>query len=120
VIDEPSVLQNLHHRVDVFALPSKQDNAPQVKFEALIDGLPVIAFDRTGCAEYLENGVNGWVAPDGDYREYAKGIEHFRNLFVCGKLQELRQQIADKTKSKFSEENIVGQYLKIYGNCCNS
>lgn len=120
VIDDPAVLRDLHHRVDVFALPSKQDNAPQVKFEALVDGLPVIAFDRTGCAEYLKNGVNGWVAPDGDYCEYARGIEYFLSLFMDDKLQVLRQQIADASKSMFSEDYIVDQYIGIYENYLKS
>jgi glycosyltransferase involved in cell wall biosynthesis len=81
-----------------------------------VDGLPVIAFDRTGCAEYLKNGVNGWVAPDGDCREYARGIEYFRNLFMDGKLQVLRQQIADVSRSLFAEDYIADQYIRIYEN----
>ena len=116
-INNPSDLRDLHHKVDIFALPSKQDNAPQVKFEALVDGLPIIAFERTGCAEYLENGVNGWVAPDGDWQEYARGILHFYDMFAGGELLTLRQQIARESMVRFSEDEIIGQYLKFYEDC---
>lgn len=103
-----------HHKADVLALPSKQDNAPQVKFEALLDGLPVLAFDRTGCAECLRSGVNGWIAPDGDIRSFADGLRHYHDLFAAGRLESVRPDIAAVAKNQLSSESVLGQTLKVY------
>ena len=103
-----------HHKADVLALPSKQDNAPQVKFEALLDGLPVLAFNRTGCAECLRSGANGWVAPDGDIRGFADGLRHYHDLFAAGRLESVRPDIAAVAKNQLSSESVLGQTLKVY------
>lgn len=113
-INDPCRLCREHHAADVFALPSRQDNAPQVKFEAFMSGLPVLAFQRTGCAEYIETKKNGWVAPDGDLKSYAEGLEYYYRLFKRGVLEAIRPQIAAEARANFSEEAIVRQMCEIY------
>ena len=114
-IGDPEVLRNVHHQSDLLALPSRQDNAPQVKFEALLDGLPVLAFRRTGCAEFIRHEENGWIAPDGDIADYAKGIEFFFRKWQRGELNALRPQIAAEAQTAFDEKQILAQMVKIYG-----
>lgn len=113
-ISDPVRLCHEHHAADVFALPSRQDNAPQVKFEAFMSGLPVLAFHRTGCAEYIETKKNGWVAPDGDLKSYAEGLEYYYRLFKSGALEAVRPQIAAEARANFSEEAIVRQMCDVY------
>ena len=113
-IDDPVRLCREYHASDVFALPSRQDNAPQVKFEAFMSGLPVLAFQRTGCAEYIEPKKNGWIAPDGDMKNYAEGLEYFYRLFKCGELETMRPGIAAEARANFSEEAIVRQMVGVY------
>lgn len=103
-----------HNRADVLALPSKQDNAPQVKFEALLDGLPVIAFNRTGCAEFLRHKENGWIAQHGDIGSYAAGLQHYYNLFASAKLESLRASIAFNIRTKLSNESILKRMCNVY------
>lgn len=114
-IRDPQELRRLHHRADVFALPSRQDNAPQVKFEALLDGLPVLAFERTGCPEFIESGCNGWVAADGDIRGYADGLATFYARWQRGELAAQRAVIAAAAAKAFDERLVVEQILAIYG-----
>ena len=114
-ISDPGVLRGIHHQSDVLALPSRQDNAPQVKFEALLDGLPALAFQRTGCAEFIRHEENGWIAPDGDIAAFAKGIEFFFRKWQRGELNALRPQIAEEARREFDEEQILAQMVKIYG-----
>lgn len=113
-VGDPGVLREIHHSSDALALPSRQDNAPQVKFEALMDGLPVLAFRRTGCAEFICSEENGWVSPDGDIADYAKGIEFFYRKWQCGELIALRSQIAEEAKRAFDEDEIVKQMISVY------
>ena len=72
-----------YHRCDVFAFPSVQETQGMTKIEALLCGLPVIAFDRTACAEGIVNKENGWVAHEGDLESYAEGIIYYYNLLFC-------------------------------------
>ena len=113
-IGDPEKLRTLHHAADVLALPSRQDNAPQVKFEAQLDGLPVLAFRRTGCAEFIRHEENGWIAPDGDIAAYAKGIEFFFRKWRRGELNALRPQIAAEALMAFDEGEIVKQMISVY------
>ena len=113
-IRDPQELRRLHHESDVLALPSRQDNAPQVKFEALLDGLPVLAFERTGCAEYIRHRVNGWVAAAGDIADYANGIEFFCRLWQRGELEPIRGKIAEAAKAEFSEDAILRKMIAVY------
>ena len=114
-ISDPEKLRALHHAADALALPSRQDNAPQVKFEALLDGLPVLAFQRTGCAEFIRHEENGWVSSDGDIAAYAKGLEFFFRKWQRGELNVLRPQIAAEAQKFFDEKQILAQMLKLYG-----
>ncbi|MFN2588991.1 MAG: glycosyltransferase family 4 protein [Actinomycetota bacterium] len=50
----------------VLALPSEEENAPQVIAEALASGLPVVATDVGGIAWMVADGVDGFVVPPGD------------------------------------------------------
>ena len=113
-IADPEKLRALHHAAEVLALPSRQDNAPQVKFEALLDGLPVLAFARTGCAEFIRHEENGWIAPDGDLAAYAQGIEFFFRKWQCGELDALRPRIAAEARAAFDEGKIVRQMISVY------
>lgn len=119
-IKEPIVLRDAHHKADALALPSRQDNAPQVKFEALLDGLPVLAFQRTGCAEFIRHKENGWVSPDGDIADYARGIEFFYRMWQRGELDSIRGKIAEVAKTEFSEAEIARKMVAVYERCLSS
>ena len=119
-INDPEKLRALHHAADVLALPSRQDNAPQVKFEALLDGLPVLAFERTGCAEFIRHKENGWVSPDGDIADYAKGIEFFYRMWQRDELEPIRGKIAEVARGEFSETEIVRKMIAVYERCLSS
>jgi len=116
-IGDPEKMRALHHEADLYALPSRQDNAPQVKFEAFLDGLPVVAFQRTGCAEFIVPRQNGWIAPDGDLADYAKGIEYFFGLWERGELGALRPKIAEAAAEMFAEEKILSAMKDVYSRC---
>ena len=79
-----------------------------------MDGLPVAVFRRTGCAEFIRHEESGWIAPDGDIADYAKGIEFFFRKWQGGELKALRRQIAAAAKEQFAEQAIVDQMLSVY------
>lgn len=74
-VSDPSKLIKIYQSADVFAFPSREETQGMTKIEALLCGLPVIAFDRTACAEGIVHGVTGWIASD--FASFAAGLEHF-------------------------------------------
>ena len=99
---------------DVCVLPSRLDNAPQVKFESFACGTPVVAFNRTGCSEWIEHAQNGWIAEDGDIAGFADGIVHFFHLWERGESAALRKAIASKACTNFGSKRIVARTLSLY------
>jgi len=105
-------LMRIYHQADVCAFPSKMETQGQVKIEAMLCGLPVLAFDRTACAEGI--GPSGWIAADGDLRGYADGLQHFYNLFKDGSIELLRHNIAEAAAAGMSEKKIVDDFVALY------
>jgi glycosyltransferase involved in cell wall biosynthesis len=57
---------------DVLLVPSLWfENFPGVIVQALEQGLPVLASDRGGIAELVEDGVNGYLLPPGDISRWS-------------------------------------------------
>lgn len=59
---------------DVMICPSREDPMPTVAAEAMMHGVPCIVSDVTGTAEYIENGINGFVFPVEDMQELSREI----------------------------------------------
>lgn len=111
-ITDADSLIKLYHLATVFALPSKEDNSPLTKFEALFCGLPVLAFNRTGCAEAIESGVSGWIAPDGDHASYAAGLLHFFESWKGHSIDYSR--LSGDVCASFSVSGIVERMMDLY------
>jgi glycosyltransferase involved in cell wall biosynthesis len=59
----------------MFVLSSRWEGLPMVLIEAMSAGLPVVAFDcPTGPAEVVEDGVTGFLIPDGDGEAMAEAM----------------------------------------------
>lgn len=56
----------IYAAADCFILPSRYDPFPNTVLEALAMGLPAIVSSRSGAAEVIESGVNGWVCEPDD------------------------------------------------------
>jgi len=59
---------------DAFVLPSLYDPFPNAALEAMACGLPVITSDKTGAAEFINNGEQGYVVDAFDYVQLASAI----------------------------------------------
>ncbi len=113
-IPDVDSMKAVHGEADVFAFPSKDETFGQTKVEAIMDGLPVIVFDRTGCAELVRHKENGWIAKDDDIEAYAKGIEYYYRLFKDGQLDVLRPAISCDMKKALSGDSLAPEYIKLY------
>jgi len=60
---------------DVFAFPSRIDQAPNAVLEAMAAWLPVVAYDAGAVGEMLDNGRAGVLAPDGDEKAFSDAVQ---------------------------------------------
>jgi UDP-glucose:(heptosyl)LPS alpha-1,3-glucosyltransferase len=59
-------VRHLYAAADCFILPTRYDPFPNTAFEALAMGLPVLVGRRSGAAEVVRDGENGWVCDPAD------------------------------------------------------
>ena len=67
-------LRDMFYSADCLAFPSLRETQGLVKYEALACGLPVVAYNRTACAEGIAHKVDGYIAADGDVQDFARGL----------------------------------------------
>ena len=58
-LDNDTDLANLYSCADLVAVPSLEDNLPNVALEALACGVPVVGFNVCGMSDIIKNNYNG-------------------------------------------------------------
>ena len=110
-VSSSSTLVSIYHDADVFAFPSRQETQGLVKREAMLCGLPVVAFDRTACAEGIVPQETGSVAES--IADFAKGLMFWHAKWKDGAID--HAQIAAKARQINAEENILRKIKAVYG-----
>ena len=73
-VDRDRIKQILKN-ADVMICPSREDPMPTVAAEAMMHSIPCILSDAAGTAEYVRDGVDGFIFPNGDIRALSAGIQ---------------------------------------------
>lgn len=118
VVNDAESLCRVYHAADVLAFPSNHETQGMTKVEALLCGVPVIAFDRTACAEGIVHGETGWIAADGDIDSFAEGVRHYYELFCRNVIP--HDAIAEVAQGIMAESKILSDLLKVYRGCLES
>ncbi len=61
---------------DVYVHPSYEDGFAYAPMEALACGVPAVVTEDTGMKEHVQEGVNGFVVPTGDWEALLDRMEH--------------------------------------------
>jgi len=69
-----SDLPSFYHQADVFISPSHVDGSSVSLLEALACGLPCLVSDIPANQEWVMDGQNGWLFPDGDVESLTNRI----------------------------------------------
>lgn len=72
--DNDEVLAMAYSSADVVALPSLEDNLPNIMLEGMACGTPVVSFATGGMKDVIEDGKNGFLVPEGDCTAFAKAL----------------------------------------------
>lgn len=70
-------MDNIYSEIDIVVCPSREDPLPIVMTEAMMYGKPCIASDSTGTADYIDNGVNGFVCKTEDSEDLCEKMRYF-------------------------------------------
>jgi glycosyltransferase involved in cell wall biosynthesis len=79
-----SQLYKRYGEASVLVLPSLCEGFALVILEAMAHGLPIITTPNSGCGDFVEDGVNGWIVPIRDAEALAD-----RMAWCCDHPQEL-------------------------------
>ena len=70
-------LRDIYNILDIFIFPTEGESLGLVAIESMACGTPVIASDYSAPKYYIENGVNGFKFPLGDWKKLADRILMF-------------------------------------------
>lgn len=111
-VDDERSMALLYCAVDLFVLPSIQDNLPNTIMESLACGTPVVAFDVGGVSDMVEHKKNGYLVKALDTTDLAEAIE-----WVLGdqkRLKSLAIAAREKAVLEYSIELQAKRYLQLY------
>lgn len=99
-------------KASVFAMASRGEGLPLVIQEAAAAGLPLVAYDcDTGPAEIIDDGVNGFLVPDGDESAFTACLSQLMGD------AELRERFSESTSiivERFSPDKVGGLWLDLF------
>ena len=99
---------------DVFVLPTLYDPFPNVALEAMACGLPIITSSKSGVAELIRNGENGYMCDALDLRQ----LVIFMREIASGNLRELGKN-ARKTVENMRLDKMGLELLALYKSLLN-
>lgn len=106
-----------YRAADVFVLPSEFDNSPNVVLEAMSCGLPVVATNVGGVAQYVENGRGGTLVPRGDQARLAEAVSDWLASAAARRAAGVhnRATVESKYSWRASAEALLAVYERILG-----
>lgn len=106
-ITAPEVMSRVYNCADIFLLPTREDNLPNVMLEAWACGVPVISFDNGGMRNYIESGMNGELVSVGDVEQFARMI-----LIALSKNYD-SAEIRNFAERHFSPKKVAKQFMDV-------
>jgi UDP-glucose:(heptosyl)LPS alpha-1,3-glucosyltransferase len=101
-------VQPLYAAADCFILPTRYDPFPNSALEALAMGLPVIVGRRSGAAELVRAGENGWVCDPEDVAGVARLMQ--QAAAAGGSMD----AAARATAERYGLDEMAGKLTRLY------
>ena len=102
---------NLYNAVDLFVIPSLEENLPNMIMEAMACGVPCVGFNVGGIPEMIDHLHNGYVARYKSSEDYANGILW---ILTDPESAERAAQACRKVLGNYSESIIAKKYTDLY------
>ena len=116
-IHDDEQLTLFYSAIDVFVLPSIQDNLPNTIMESLSCATPCVAFEIGGLADMLDHGINGYLCRPFEAQDFAAGIawvleDEERQKFLSNNARQ-------KVLSTYAPKVVANQYLDLFSQITN-
>lgn len=110
-IADEKKMADVYNAVDLYAIPSLQDNLPNTVMEAMACGVPCIGFNVGGIPEMIDHLHNGYIAEYKNVGDLAHGI-HW--LLTEGEYDMLSREAARKAANSYGESSVAMKYISVY------
>lgn len=110
ITDEHRMVE-LYNAVDLFLIPTLQDNLPNTIVEAMACAVPCVGFNVGGLPQMIDHLHNGYIARYKDAADFANGI-HW--ALTDGNYDQLSEMALRKATGAYSEHSIARQYIEVY------
>ena len=110
VSDEKKIV-DVYNAVDVFVLPSLEDNLPNTIMEAMACGIPCVGFKTGGIPEEIDHKKNGSVAEYRHAEDLAHGIQW---VLDEADYASLSAQAVKKVATHYSQNSVSLRYIEVY------
>ncbi|MGY6215413.1 glycosyltransferase [Methylolobus aquaticus] len=105
----------IYSAADLLALPSREDNLPNILLEAMACGTPGVAFAVGGIADVIENGRNGLSVPPLDTGGMASAIANL--LQDSASAAALGEAARRSVAERYTLDAQAAQYEALFGDC---
>lgn len=99
-------ITEIYHDADIVCLPSYREGLPKSLVEAMSVGCPIITTEAIGCRECVDEGINGFKVPIGDYQILAERIKMLAND------SDLRLHMGQESRKKMLREMSLSHVIK--------
>lgn len=101
-----------YQQASLLVLPTRWDNSPNVIYEAMACGTPVVASRVGGIPELVDHGITGLLVPPRDHEALAEAIIEL--LADPARRERMGQCGREKAVAQFSVDKIMAQTLGFY------
>jgi len=115
-LDSIEKIAGVYSCVDLFVLPSLEDNLPNTVMESLACGTPVVAFNIGGIPEMVDHRENGYLAEYKSAKDLAEGI---RWIMYEADKKLLSEKARSKVMANYTHEIVAEKYKNLYNKVLN-
>lgn len=110
-ISDERKIANVYSSVDMFVLPSLEDNLPNTIMEAMACGVPCVGFNTGGIPEMIDHLRNGYVAEYKNVDDLTKGMEW---VMLEADRNVLGEEAQKKVNANYSQHAVAMKYIEAY------
>lgn len=111
-IKDSNELIKLYNAADIFAMPSVDDNLPNMILESLACGTPVVSFNMGGIPDMISHDENGFLAEYRNPSSLATGLNYF--FQNRDQMEIFSVKARKKAETEFSIKKVAKQYADLY------
>lgn len=111
-VNEEKTIRDYYNAMDLFILPSLEENLPLVIQEAMSCGIPVVAFNTGGISDLIDHNINGYLAEYKNSHDLSNGIMEL--IVDSNKYKKISDSAREKILNNYSYPVIAKKYIEIY------